>query len=109
MPYWGRRVRGGNGAWMTGWVYYQAMSESTEQLLKKVLSLGEKDRALLAGALIESLHGESDPGVESAWESEIQRRISELEAGAVKTAPWSEVRERLFRGYGPALRGIDKC
>ena len=75
------------------------MGETTEQLLKKVLSLGEKDRALLAGALIESLHGEADLGVEDAWESEIQKRVSELDARAIETVPWSEVRERLFRGF----------
>lgn len=75
------------------------MGETTEQLLKKVLSLGEKDRALLAGALIESLYGTADSGVEDAWESEIQKRVSELDARAVETVPWSEVRERLFRGF----------
>jgi putative addiction module component (TIGR02574 family) len=75
------------------------MGETTEQLLRKVLSLGEKDRALLAGALIESLHGKADSGVEDAWESEIQKRVSELDARAVETVPWSEVRERLFRGF----------
>lgn len=75
------------------------MGETTEQLLKKVLSLGEKDRALLAGALIESLYGAADSGVEDAWESEIQKRVSELDARAVETVPWSEVRERLFRGF----------
>ncbi len=75
------------------------MSETAEELLKKALTLGEKDRALLAGALIESLHGKVDPGAENAWESEIERRVSELEAGAVETVPWSKVRERLFRGF----------
>lgn len=75
------------------------MSETTEQLLKKVLSLGEKDRALLAGALIESLHGEADSNVEDAWESEIHKRVSELESDTVESVPWSEVRERLFRGF----------
>lgn len=75
------------------------MNETTDELLKMALSLEEKDRALLAGALIESLHGEAEPGVAGAWESEIQRRVSELESGAVETVPWSRVRERLFRGF----------
>jgi putative addiction module component (TIGR02574 family) len=75
------------------------MSEATDELLRKALSLEEEDRALLAGALIESLHGELDAGAEGAWEAEIQRRVRELESGAVETIPWSEVRERLFRGF----------
>ncbi|HLB31637.1 MAG TPA: addiction module protein, partial [Gammaproteobacteria bacterium] len=57
------------------------------------------DRAAIAGALIESLHGESEPGVEAAWETEIKKRVMELDAHTVKTVPWSEVRERLFRGF----------
>lgn len=75
------------------------MSETAEELLKKALTLDEKDRASLAGALIESLHGEPEPDVDAAWEAEIKRRIAELEAHAVETVPWSKVRERLFRGF----------
>ena len=75
------------------------MSETAEQLLKKVLSLNEQDRASLAGALIESLHPELEAGVEEAWDAEIARRIRELESHAVETVPWSTVRERLFRGF----------
>jgi putative addiction module component (TIGR02574 family) len=75
------------------------MSQTTDELLRRALSSGEDDRALLAGALVESLHGEADSDVEDAWEAEIQRRVSELESGAVETIPWSKVRERLFRGF----------
>jgi putative addiction module component (TIGR02574 family) len=75
------------------------MTETAEELLKRALSLDEKDRASLAGALIESLHGEPDPDVEDAWEAEIRRRVAELEAHSVETIPWSKVRERLFRGF----------
>jgi hypothetical protein len=53
----------------------------------------------LAGALIESLHGEPEPDVEGAWESEIRSRVAELESRSVETVPWSKVRERLFRGF----------
>jgi putative addiction module component (TIGR02574 family) len=74
------------------------MSETAEELLKKALSLDEKDRASLAGALVESLHGEPEPDSKPAWESEIRRRVAELEAHSVKTVPWSTVREQLFRG-----------
>lgn len=79
--------------------YTQAMSETAEQLLKKALSLGESDRASLAGALIESLDSGSDPDAKEAWDAEIERRVKELETGSVKTIPWSEVRQRLFRGF----------
>lgn len=75
------------------------MSETAENLLRKALTLDEKDRASIAGALIESLHGEPDTGVEEAWEAEIKRRVAELDARSVETVSWSAVRDRLFRGF----------
>lgn len=61
--------------------------------------MDEGDRASIAGALIESLHGEPELGVEADWEAEIKRRVVELDARTVETIPWSEVRKRLFRGF----------
>ncbi|MDA2933860.1 addiction module protein [Acidobacteria bacterium AH-259-D05] len=75
------------------------MGPTAKDLLQQALSLDEKDRASLAGALVESLHGEVEPGAKEAWEALIMRRVEELEARAVETVPWSEVRERLFRGF----------
>ncbi len=75
------------------------MSEASREILKKALSLKESDRAELAGALIESLEGEADPGAEAAWEAEIKRRLAVLDSKSVETVPWSKVRERLFRGF----------
>ena len=75
------------------------MSDAVENLLKKALFLDEKDRASIAGALIESLHGEPEAGVDEAWEAEIKRRVADLDARSVEMVPWSAVRDRLFRGF----------
>ena len=75
------------------------MSPKAAQLLEEALTLGERERADLAGALIESLDSEHDADAGTAWDEVIARRVGELEAGAVEPLPWSEVRERLFRGY----------
>jgi putative addiction module component (TIGR02574 family) len=75
------------------------MGETAEELLAKALKLGEKDRASLAGALIESLHIEPGSSGDAQWEQEILRRVRDLESRSVETIGWSEVRERLFRGY----------
>lgn len=75
------------------------MGETAEELLAKALKLGEKDRASLAGALIESLHVEPSSSEDAQWEQEILRRVRDLESRSVETMGWSEVRERLFRGY----------
>lgn len=71
------------------------MRTKVKELLRQALSLDERDRAALAGALIESLSGEAEPGAEEGWEAVIERRVTELESGAVEAVPWSEVRERL--------------
>jgi putative addiction module component (TIGR02574 family) len=72
------------------------MSRSFTDLWREASELAEKDRADLAGLLIESLEGEPDPDVEAAWAAEIERRVAELEAGSVKSIPWEEVRRRLL-------------
>ncbi len=75
------------------------MSPKAAEVLEEALALAESERADLAGALIESLDSGCDPDAESAWNEVIARRVRELEAGAVKLVPWSEVRERLFSGF----------
>jgi putative addiction module component (TIGR02574 family) len=71
------------------------MSRTFTDLWKEASELSEKDRADLAGLLIESLEGEPDADVEAAWAAEIERRVAELDAGTVKSIPWEEVRQRL--------------
>jgi len=52
-------------------------------------------RAALAGSLLESLDVEVDQDAEAAWAIEVNRRLAELDSGAVKMIPWAEVRRRL--------------
>lgn len=72
------------------------MPKDFNEIFRAATELSEHDRATLAGLLIESLEGEPDPDVEAAWAAEIERRVAELDAGAVKTIPWEEVRQRLL-------------
>jgi putative addiction module component (TIGR02574 family) len=72
------------------------MSRTITELWQEASELPEKDRAVLAGLLIESLEGEPDEGVEAAWAAEVERRVAELDAGTVKSIPWDEVRQRLL-------------
>ncbi|TVR55641.1 MAG: hypothetical protein EA421_05965 [Gemmatimonadales bacterium] len=74
------------------------MDPDVADLFRQALRLKERDRASLAGALLETLYGpEADQGGD--WEEVILRRVRELEETSIDTVPWSEVRERLFRGY----------
>ncbi len=69
------------------------------------MRLDPEDRAALTGLLIESLDPESDEGVEEAWMAEIERRMAEVDSGAVQTIPWEELRARLYgRSSAPGSR-----
>ena len=72
------------------------MSRTFTDLWKEASELSDEDRAALAGLLIESLEGEPDPDVEAAWAAEIEKRVAELDAGAVQSIPWEQVRQRLL-------------
>jgi len=73
------------------------MSTHVTELFAKASALSDKDRATLAGLLIESLESEVDPDVEEAWRIEIERRVAELESGAVETVPWEVVKAKLLQ------------
>jgi len=38
----------------------------------------------------------SEPDVEAAWSTEIERRLVEIDAGTVELIPWDDVRSELF-------------
>jgi len=67
-----------------------------KDVIRDAAALPESDRATLAGVLIESLDGEVDQGVESAWTAEIERRAGEIDRGEVELIPWEQVRRELF-------------
>jgi putative addiction module component (TIGR02574 family) len=70
------------------------MTPEVSKLLERALSLSIDEQEALADSLISNLGGKIDPGLQVAWESEIEKRIAELDSGAAKTIPWEEVRRR---------------
>jgi putative addiction module component (TIGR02574 family) len=70
------------------------------ELKEKAAQLSEAERAELALALIESLDGPAETGVEEAWRVEIERRVAQVERGEVQPIPDDEVFERLRRRLG---------
>ena len=59
------------------------------------LELPVKDRAELAGSILESLDQAEDNSVKDAWEAEIVRRMEDLDSGRVKPDSLDEFRRRL--------------
>ena len=67
------------------------MSTLVEELSARAKTLPAEDRARLAEELLESLQEESDGEDEAAWDREIERRITEIESGAVELIPAEDV------------------
>jgi putative addiction module component (TIGR02574 family) len=74
-----------------------SMTKQVVELFERASDLSDGDRAMLAGLLIESLEREHESDVESAWFHEVEQRLQELNSGTVKTVPWQQVRDKLFR------------
>ncbi|MCC7385830.1 MAG: addiction module protein [Deltaproteobacteria bacterium] len=71
------------------------MAPDLDEVLKTLLGLPKEVRAALAGELLSSLDDEGEADEAAAWGPEIQRRLDEVDSGAVKTIPWAEVKRRL--------------
>ena len=64
------------------------MEVLTNDLFKKALGLNEKDRAALAGLLIESLDETPIEEIESVRKAEVAKRVKELDSGEVRAIPY---------------------
>ena len=73
------------------------MARSARDLFEEAMRLDPEERATLMRLLIESLDAESEEGVEDAWMAEVERRMAELDSGAVQPLSWDELRARLYR------------
>lgn len=75
------------------------MTHSVEELFAEAVELGERDRASLAGMLINSLEPPADSRLDESWIAEIKRRIHALDSGELTEVPWEEVRARLWAHF----------
>jgi putative addiction module component (TIGR02574 family) len=71
------------------------MTRAATELLRKALTLTLKERAELAGSLIESLDSTEDEAMEAAWDEEIVRRMEDLDFGRVKPVSLEQALRRL--------------
>jgi putative addiction module component (TIGR02574 family) len=67
------------------------MTEIAERLKTELSQLAAGDRAELAYYLIRSLDEGDDGDVQSAWETELERRWQEMESGAITGVPAEDV------------------
>jgi putative addiction module component (TIGR02574 family) len=74
------------------------MGRNLKELFREAAQLPDEDRAALAGLLLESIEPGPEADVEAAWSAEIERRVTEINSGAIEMIPWEQVRKELFRG-----------
>ncbi|MGA7339478.1 MAG: addiction module protein [Terracidiphilus sp.] len=71
------------------------MSPNAQRLLDEARQLSPDEREWLAECLLIDDESISAAEVESAWDTEIERRLAEIDSGAVKMIPGDEVLERM--------------
>jgi len=71
------------------------MPTTLEALSKKAMVLPPDQRLTLARRLLDSVDLEPEPGAAAAWESELARRIRDLDSGKTEALPAGEVFARL--------------
>ncbi len=69
-------------------------------VLSAAQQLPEPDRLRLIDALWETVPAESEAPFSDEWAREIERRVAELQTGAVKTVPWSQIRDEALARIG---------
>lgn len=69
------------------------METELEKLEAEALKLTSGERAALAQRLLASLEGDAE--IDEAWAVEVERRIAEVESGAVQLIPIEEALARV--------------
>jgi putative addiction module component (TIGR02574 family) len=70
------------------------MTPEVSKLLERALSLSLEEQEALADSLISNLGGKVDKDLQAAWETEIGKRIADLDSGKAHATSWAEVRAR---------------
>lgn len=79
------------------------MKATFKQVTDEALGLSLAERSALTRILIETLDGDpagEDPGLEQAWQREVEKRVDEALSGRAKTVPAGEVFARLRARHG---------
>lgn len=74
----------------------RSMAPNPAKVMRDALALEADQRAVVANALLESLHETSDAGeIDEAWRSEASRRLNEVRTGDVELVDAEEHYARL--------------
>lgn len=71
------------------------MSDAANKLYDEALKLDPEERSVLALRLLDSV-GAPEESIEQAWLEEVRNRLTDIDAGRVKLAPWDDAKNRIF-------------
>lgn len=71
-----------------------------ESVFSAASQLPVSDRLRLIDDLASLVPDDQPPQLSDVWLSEINRRSSEIDSGAVATEDWADIRARLFTKHG---------
>jgi putative addiction module component (TIGR02574 family) len=80
------------------------MSRSAQEILEDARRLPPAEVHWLIESLLEEGTGESKAEIEAAWDSEIKRRLDEIDSGAVELIPGEQVRSEMMTSLTPQAR-----
>ncbi|MHC4997368.1 MAG: addiction module protein [Planctomycetota bacterium] len=63
---------------------------TTQQLIDQALALPEEERAIIVDSILRSLHT-PNPSIDALWAEEAERRLNDIQSGAVKPLDGEEV------------------
>lgn len=72
----------------------------TDELIDEVISLPVEERARVVDRLLQSLNSPDESDVTTAWVELAQRRLRELQSGAVQAVPGEQVFAAIRQRYG---------
>ena len=73
-------------------------------LEKEVLDLPPRSRIRMAEKILESVDDFTSSEIETAWDREIERRVSDLESGKVKGIPATQAMDKARRALNEARK-----
>jgi putative addiction module component (TIGR02574 family) len=70
------------------------MTTQAKALTKQALTLTPRERIELAQALLTSVDGSADAGIEAAWKNEVSRRLDEISMGQAELVSADDVHRK---------------
>jgi hypothetical protein len=88
--------------------YNRSMNRSAQEILEDALQLPPGEVSWLIENLLEEgdrgPETESEAEIEAAWDSEIKRRLDEIDSGTVELIPGEQVRAEMMASLSPQAR-----